>query len=661
MKKSIAGRVIINVFVMLFLIMALVCTVTYFMTQDSVRKSIGDQSEVALDMFAFSLKQASEESGIPMADGFDDVFRAYSEPVLDNFDFDYLYMFVPNSEAGTIRYVAIIGKHEEIKEKIRKEMGDDRTAPYVLAPRELELWEGKTPLIHVTMDNDYGKELETMTIIEDTFGNRAILGIDVSYEEAYRRVIETFVFIAIAILLLFGVLLLILHFIIRKTVSVPAKQISRHMTDFITDGSRSQDKLKVNGKDEFAMIARAFNKMTDDIDRYVSDIEQLNREQSQRKAELDIAAKIQIGLLPKVRFPGRGHEIQALINPAREVGGDLYDYQRIDSDRTLVAVADVSGKGISASMFVSVTLILIRQYAKMNLSPAEILKMTNESLARHNPETLFVTAFLGIYDSRTNQFTYSNAGHNLPYIIRGEELIKLDKASGLLLGLFEDGVYEQETVTLRNGDVLYLYTDGVNEATNTEKELFGYERLEALLGTLGRSGEKNIIEKVRESLNGFTAGAEQSDDITMLTLAVNGAECLNLAFDVREFPKIRDMIFAASLTDEDKRTLCLAAEELFVNICSYAFNGNAPENERIRFSLSVSDKVVMRFEDNGVRYNPLENVTTMDEYDMDNSIGGLGKLISFGITDGADYEYYENTNILTIIKKINNKDTEKGE
>ncbi|MBQ0005808.1 MAG: SpoIIE family protein phosphatase, partial [Alistipes sp.] len=247
--------------------------------------------------------------------------------------------------------------------------------------------------------------------------------------------------------------------------------------------------------------------------------------------------------------------------------------------------------------------------------------------------------------------TYANAGHNPPYAIRdGLEL--LCGSEGIPLGIFAGEKYTDSQVKIENGDTVFLYTDGVSEAVNEAGEFYGVERLESVLKEEAAAGKRHFIEAVEASVRLFASHTEQNDDITMLCLYFREKPALSLGYNVREFGKIRDCIMSGDLPKALLMKLCVAAEECFVNICSYAFDGSAPEDEKILFDFEYSDKVVMRFSDGGRPFDPRYGLPDASEYDVDTAIGGLGRLIAFTIADSVDYEYKDGRNILTITKNL---------
>jgi sigma-B regulation protein RsbU (phosphoserine phosphatase) len=237
--------------------------------------------------------------------------------------------------------------------------------------------------------------------------------------------------------------------------------------------------------------------------------------------DLDLARELQGGLLPKV-FPTReeapGIELFARLEPAKEVSGDLYDFFTIEPGKMCFVVGDVSGKGIAAGIFMAVTRTLIRATAVPGRGPVEIMNRVNAQLAKENQASLFVTMILGIVDTATGRMVYGQGGHNPPILVTVQGKPTYEPAGGMPLGVFEDAKFGERELQLKTGETLLVYTDGVTEAMNQAKDLFGEDRLEkAVTGVADLSPEK-IAERVIEQVEGFVLEAERSDDITLLAI-----------------------------------------------------------------------------------------------------------------------------------------------
>ncbi|MEF3695875.1 PP2C family protein-serine/threonine phosphatase [Desulfolutivibrio sp.] len=244
------------------------------------------------------------------------------------------------------------------------------------------------------------------------------------------------------------------------------------------------------------------------------------------EGELRVARDIQMGIVPRMfpAFPDRPEvELFALLDSAKEVGGDFYDYYALDEDRIFFVIGDVAGKGVPASLFMAVTMTLFKAYARPERGPVEVVSRVNDKLARDNETGLFVTAFCGILDLRTGRLDYANAGHNLPVAVRpGGTTALLPPLGGLVLGAVPDFPYKIGTLTLAVGDTLVVYTDGVTEAMDGSNALFGNERLlEACLLDRHR-GPKELVEGIFQAVQAYAGDAPQSDDITILAVRYQG-------------------------------------------------------------------------------------------------------------------------------------------
>lgn len=238
--------------------------------------------------------------------------------------------------------------------------------------------------------------------------------------------------------------------------------------------------------------------------------------------ELDIATVIQTSILPKTfpPFPERKEfDIYAKMIPAKEVGGDLYDFFLIDKNRLGVIIGDVSGKGIAAALLMAVCKTLLKSTAHKGMPVDNVLSEVNNILVDDSPSNMFITVFYGVLDTRSGAFEYCNAGHNPPYLISADGKIKsLDNVGGLLLGIMKDVEYESNIITIKPGESLFFYTDGVTEAFNKENEEFAESRLKEFLLNKNLLSTNNLVEQVLDDVKTFTAGTEQSDDITCLAV-----------------------------------------------------------------------------------------------------------------------------------------------
>ncbi|MCR4559267.1 MAG: SpoIIE family protein phosphatase [Bacteroidales bacterium] len=257
--------------------------------------------------------------------------------------------------------------------------------------------------------------------------------------------------------------------------------------------------------------------------KYIHSSQQEHKQLENLKSDLSIASEIQQAILPRVfpPFPDMCQYlgIAASMTAAKDVGGDFYDFFQLDSDRIGFLIADVCGKGIPAAIFMAVSRTVIRTTGLRGLSPAECIDTANKLIAADSVDCMFVTVFYGIYNIKTGEVVYCNAGHNPPHILKSDCGIEiLPKPKNMVVGAMDFAVYKQDTVQLEKGDALVLFTDGVTEAMNPQKEEFGVARLNDSLQDAAMRSPQEIIDTVKDDIKTFADGAEQSDDITMLVI-----------------------------------------------------------------------------------------------------------------------------------------------
>ncbi len=282
----------------------------------------------------------------------------------------------------------------------------------------------------------------------------------------------------------------------------------------------------LTARDEVGELSRAFAAMNRDLQQHIRDLVSTTAAKERIEGELSIAHDIQMSILPKILppFPNREEfNLYAVIEPAKEVGGDFYDFFQIDDDHLCLVVADVSGKGVPASLFMAVTKTLIKATAKAGLGPADILGKVNDEIARDNDQSMFVTVFCAILDLRDGTLDYTNAGHNPPVLMpRQGTPYFLPQSRQLVIGAMEDYPYRAESMRLAPGDRLVLYTDGVTEAMNRQDQLYSDARLLAQVTAHQQDDIRAIVEGTVASIRAFADGADQSDDITLMVVEFLG-------------------------------------------------------------------------------------------------------------------------------------------
>ncbi len=338
------------------------------------------------------------------------------------------------------------------------------------------------------------------------------------------------VYITIALILgLFYILSIIFLWYIEKTITTPIETISQITDDYtssnehIENSAPTIEKIEryTDDKDEIGILANSLKKMVINLENYMKNLKHVTAEKERINTELDIATKIQSSMLPNEfpAFPNKPEiDVRAIAEPAKEVGGDFYDFFLIDKDHLAIVIADVSGKGIPAALFMVIAKTLIKNNAQSGNTPEKVFINVNNQLCEGNEQNMFVTAWMGVLEISTGKFTFVNAGHNAPILKAKDDYSWLKSKPGFVLGGMEDIKYSQNEIFLKPGDRIFLYTDGITEAINKDEEAFGEERLFKAINKKGSSEISNVLDSVKNKIDIFVGDLDQFDDITMLIL-----------------------------------------------------------------------------------------------------------------------------------------------
>ncbi|MEW6111549.1 MAG: SpoIIE family protein phosphatase, partial [Thermodesulfobacteriota bacterium] len=323
------------------------------------------------------------------------------------------------------------------------------------------------------------------------------------------------------------VLLLGVSLLLARTVANPLRRMVK-ATSQVAHGDLNVDLSAIRTKDEVGLLAEAFSGMAQDLKKYIHDLTETTAAKERIESELAIAARIQKSMLPS-EVPtfrdGMNLDLYAVMYPAKEVGGDFYDFGRVDEEHLYFAVGDVSGKGVPAALFMATSLSLLRTAALEGLPPDQVLTRLNRELSRENEACMFVTIFCGVLNVKTGKLMYARGGHDPAFVLTKDRgLVELNEAAAPLLGLAPDLVYPGAHIELHRGDMLFTYTDGVTEATNVQGDLFSSEKLREKLLRLRMRTARDLVEHVGNEVTAFAGGATQADDITMLSLVFKPGE-----------------------------------------------------------------------------------------------------------------------------------------
>lgn len=514
--------------------------------------------------------------------------------------------------------------------------------------KEIPWYTSANDLFYTTYINYHGKKYVPFV---NNLDNGMVLIICLPKSEMFKDV-NKFYFAMLVIMLLLGLIIpALLYYSLKRYIVNPIDKL----TDIAHKVSKGQDvEIKLEKPEEFAQLASTFDKMT-------KDIKLITKEKVKINSELSIAKTIQASSLPNVfpPFPDRPEfDIYASMEPAKEVGGDFYDFYLIDKDNLMFLVADVSGKGIPAALFMMTVKTLINNMSQMGYTPKQLIESINKKICESNKSGLFVTLLAGIVNIKTGATSLINCGHNPPLIKRQDgEYQYIRLRPNIVLGLFEDSQYHIYETTLNSGDIIFTYTDGITESTNLQEEMYGEERLQACLNENRYDNDvKDIVNNVKTDIKNYVGSAPQSDDVTMLVFKY----CSDISKTERFFSQmavpenykpfytwLHGVCDEWKLNDDLKNKLDMCSEEIFANITFYAYPSS---NGTIEIKMNnTGSSVVMEYIDNGIEYNPLEkpdpDITLPPE---ERPLGGLGIFMVKQMADDIQYIREENLNRLIV-------------
>lgn len=469
-------------------------------------------------------------------------------------------------------------------------------------------------------------------------------------------------------ILVIGLILLSVSIqLLVKYISKPIKELT-DASYLIARGNFDVILPDVETKDDIRKLHDAFAYMQASLGKYIEEVESTARAKERIQSELHIAREIQMALVPKEFSPFADYaelELFASLTPAKEVGGDFYDFF-IRDGKLIFAIGDVSGKGVPAALVMAITRTLFRMTCTTEDSPAKIVRKLSDAIAENNDTSMFVTFYTGSLDLTTGELTFCNAGHDAPIIIDKDGSTVFQKVDcNLPLGVTPDFEFTNQTTILPKGCAMLLYTDGLTEAENPEKELFGDARTRDAAEACANLQAKDIIGGITERLSTFVGEAEQSDDLTMMCFRLNenAAEQANMRRLViynkleeseKLVPFMEMVATELNMPQETKSALNLAIEEVLVNVIQYAY---PPETTK-KISLTArwtDDKKHVDFtlKDCGKAFDPLKaDVADTDLSLEDRPIGGLGILLMRDIMDTVGYQRLNGENILTMGKDL---------
>ncbi len=467
-------------------------------------------------------------------------------------------------------------------------------------------------------------------------------------------------------IVLFGLLLMLPVFgrIVSRELK-PLRSLA-DQTDTIARGNFDH-RLPEDGRcDEIGRLSHSFVDMQNSLIRYIDELKETTATKASIESELKVASSIQASMLPRIfpPFPERKDiDLYASMKPAKEVGGDLFDFFLRD-EKLFFCIGDVSGKGAPAAMLMAVTHSLFRAASSHESDPSAIVRTINETICQDNDASMFVTLFVGVLDLPSGRLRYCNAGHDSPLLYR-ETLSTLECLPNLPVGIISDMRYVTQECILTSGSTLFLYTDGLTEAMNAGYEQFGKDRVTPLVESCCEQGmiPRQILDTVLEGVRAFVQDADQSDDLTMLALRYTPgqfstllSEKLTLNCDIKRIPELNDFIGSIAqklgLNSMMTSQVQLAVEEVVVNVMNYAYPDGKQGFVTVK-AMSDGHELRLVVIDSGVAFDP----TNKEKPDVSLSveerpIGGLGIFLVRELMDSINYERTDGRNILTMMKNI---------
>ncbi len=509
----------------------LILIISFVVADQYIRKEMGNYRDTA---FAYTKSIAEMIDGDKIAhylesgekDEYYDEILSYLNTFRYNTEIQYIYVFVPDKDELVYIWDANVLREGETELDIC-ELGD----------RE-EYWsESDKDTIHkiyydeeqyneltLSKDEKYGSMASAYSVISDGNGEPvAVVGVDMymtNLQSDMRQFLNVVPFVIVVIILV--AIWLFYSFVKRRIVS--PINILRNVSKSMVQNLEKDETIEVSidTGDEIEELFNSFKQMYSDVKDYIRELSNVTAEKERIGAELDVAKHIQASMLPCIfpAFPERKEiDIYATMEPAKEVGGDFYDFFMVDDTHLAIVMADVSGKGVPAALFMVIGKTLIKDHTTPGRDLGKVFTEVNNLLCESNSEELFITAFEGVLDLVTGEFVYVNAGHEMPFICKagGDFEPHRIRAAFVLAGM-EGMKYRAGSMMLEPGDKIFQYTDGVTEATNINNELYGMERLGAILNKVKNVTPHEILPAVKKDIDEFVGEADQFDDITMLCL-----------------------------------------------------------------------------------------------------------------------------------------------
>ena len=614
---------------------------------------LGETEQLVQDFTENAVGELRKYAGLKFQDGFIQV--AYNQTqfrkTIDNFIIDV----TKNRHVGATGFIAVCDEELKIVSETGVN-GKHLSTIGIIPSKNMENGIFEEKIFETEIINPYNNKSQGEYIFVYTFKEGYCIIAAMPMEEVTIMRDVSIMLSTFMQVLIFAALFLLLYFLIKRIIINNLRVINSKLAQI--SGGNLDVTIDVRANEEFASLSDDINSTVATLKRYIAEAA------ARIDKELEYAKQIQLSALP-VNFPeDEEYNIYAQMIAAKEVGGDFYDFYKLNENTIAFLVADVSGKGIPAAMFMMTAKTIIKDLAESGMSVNDIFTKANEKLCENNESGMFVTAWMGILDVPSGNLKFANAGHNPPLLKRADGTFEyLKTRAGFVLAGMEGVCYRVNEITLNKGDRLFLYTDGVPEATNGQNELYGEDRLLNFMNENLVVDATELLPALKKNIDEFVGEAPQFDDITMLSFDYKpkkgGGNMINKTFPAKTEVLLDVLGFVEEQLEKYEcpiklqTAICVAIEEVFVNVAHYAYGeGEGYVTFAVDFDKETRN-VTIQMSDKGVAFNPLQkpdpDITLSVE---EREIGGLGIFITKKTMDVVTYAYENGENILTMRKKI---------
>ena len=615
---------------------------------------LGDTPSLVQEFTENAKGELRKYAGVKTENGFIQV--AYNKTQFSSLMDSFIIDVTKNRHVGATGFIAVCDEDLKIVAETAVDDKDISVLGFNTFVNDIKNQTSKEQIFETEILNPYtgesqGEYIYVYTFKETYYIIAAMPNDEVTVMRDVSIMLSTFMQV-----LIFAVLFLILYFLIKGIIINNLYVINSKLAQI--SGGNLDVTVDVRANEEFASLSDDINTTVATLKRYIAEAE------ARIDKELEYAKQIQLSALP-TNFPtGEDYKIYAQMIAAKEVGGDFYDFYKLNDTTVAFLAADVSGKGIPAAMFMMTAKTIIKDLAESGMAVNDIFTKANEKLCENNESGMFVTAWMGILDINTGKMQFANAGHNPPILKRADGTFEyLKSRAGFVLAGMDGVFYRVNELTLNKGDRLFLYTDGVPEATNAQNQLYGEDRLLEFMNNNVNLEATELLPKLKNNIDEFVGEAPQFDDITMLMFDYKSKQgdeqMLNKIFPAKTDALTDVLAFVEQALEENQcsmkiqTAICVAIEEVFVNVAHYAYEGKDGDVEfNITFD-KANRNITFKMSDSGIPFDPLKKADPDITLSADErEVGGLGIFITKKTMDTVTYAYENGKNVLTMVKKI---------